>query len=177
VSLLIELLPTMGPALIVGGGAVAARKARNLTGGKFEIVVVAPEIDPEIRLLPFTTVIEARFEPAHLALRQFALVLACTNERAVNAEVGRLSSAARIPVLVADAQGESTFFTPAAVRDGDLTLAVSTGGASPKLARELREAIIAALGPAWGRLGWRARLERQDREARRRTALAPEADE
>ncbi len=171
-SFIVELLPSAGPALVVGGGAVAARKVRNLCEGEFEVVVVAPEVDQAISLQPFVTVIAAPFQEEHLRLRDFALVFACTGNREVNAEVGRLARARHIPVVVADAQEESTFFTPAALRDGDLTLAVSTGGASPTLAREIRERIVTTLGPAWGRLVWLAREEREKRDERRRDRLA-----
>ncbi|MFN0094032.1 MAG: bifunctional precorrin-2 dehydrogenase/sirohydrochlorin ferrochelatase [Dehalococcoidia bacterium] len=167
-SVIVEILPSAGPALIVGGGAIALRKARNLAEGEFEITVVAPEVDPAVRQLPFVTVIEGPFSPDHLDLRRFALVLACTNDRAVNEDVGRLARARRLPVLVADAQEESTFFTPATIREGDLTIAVSTGGASPSLAREVRERIIASLGPSWGRIAGLVRQEREQRDERRR---------
>jgi siroheme synthase-like protein len=94
--------------------------------------------------------------------------MACTNDRAVNEQVGQLARAANIPVLVADRQGESTFFTPATIRDGELTVSVSTGGASPTLAKFIRERIVTALGPRWGSLGHVARTEREERLAKKR---------
>ena len=170
-SVLIEVRPEAGPALIVGGGAVALRKARTLADGEFPFTVIAPQVVEAIHHLSLATVIERPFAPADVpGCPRWGLVLACTGDREVNQEVGRLARSAGIPVLVADRQAESTFFTPATVRDGDLTVGVSTGGASPSLARSVRERIITALGPGWGNLVEVARVEREERLAKRREA-------
>jgi precorrin-2 dehydrogenase/sirohydrochlorin ferrochelatase len=71
-------------------------------------------------------------------------------------------------VLVADRQEESTFFNPAVLRQGDVRVAVSTGGASPELAKQIRSNIAEALGRGWGRL---AQSARREREARRRERM------
>jgi siroheme synthase-like protein len=107
--------------------------------GGFELVVVAPCVSATIRDLPHTEVIERTWEPADIDRRPFGLVFACTDDRAANADVGEAARARRIPVVVCDAPGESTFFTPATCREGAVCLAVSTGGAAPGLARELRD--------------------------------------
>jgi siroheme synthase-like protein len=170
-GLLIDLQPSAGPALVVGGGRIAARKVRNLAEAEFEIVVVAPAVLDEIRMAPHTTVIERPFEAGDLRARPFAAVFACTDSREVNRHVGELAWRARIPVVVADAAEESTFFTPATLREGEVAIAVSTGGASPGLARLIREAIVNALGPRWSQLAWQAARDREARNARRRAAI------
>jgi siroheme synthase-like protein len=168
-SLMVELLPVAGPALVVGGGEVALRKVRNLAEGEFHITVVAVEVTDRIRVQPFTTVHEREFEDGDIeALPPWALVFACTNDREVNRRIGALARARNIPVVVTDSQEESTFFTPATIRDGDLAIAVSTGGASPGLAKHLRERIVTALGPGWGAVTYLARQERQKRLAARK---------
>src|SRR5690606_20832392 len=106
------------------------------------------------------------FDDADIAHAPWALVIACTGSRDVNRHVGELARAAHIPVLVADAQDESTFTSPATLRDGDLQVAVSTGGADPTLAREVRERIVAALGPGWGAAVAAARKAREERLGR-----------
>lgn len=174
-GLMIDLLPSAGPALVVGGGSVASRKVRNLVESQFEVVVVAPEVAEEIRLAPQVTVFERLFEPTDIDLRPFGVVFACTNDRATNALVGRLARTLGIPVVVADAQAESTFFTPATIRDGDLAVAVSTGGADPSLARRIREQIVASLGPNWGSIAGAARREREERLALRHPESTDEA--
>ena len=168
-SLMIELLPEAGPALIVGGGAVALRKARNLAEGEFRMTIVAPDVIDGFATLPFVTVHRRPFEPADIdAVPPWAIVFACTSNREVNSRVGDLARARNIPVVVTDRQGESTFFTPATMRDGDLAIAISTGGASPGLAKFIREKVAAALGPGWGSIARVARTEREARLAKAR---------
>ena len=169
-SMLIELLPDAGPALIVGGGKVALRKARNLAEGEFRFTVISPEVLDAFRPLPFVTVVERAFEDGDIdATPPWALVFACTDKRHVNARVGKLAHVRNIPVVVTDRQAESTFFTPATIRDGEVAVAVSTGGASPGLAKMIRERIVAQLGPSWGSIASGARSEREERLARERS--------
>jgi siroheme synthase-like protein len=175
-GLLIDLQPAAGPALVVGGGRVAARKVRNLAEAEFEIVVVAPAVLDEIRTAPHTTVIERSFEDADLRLRAFSAVFACTDARDVNRRIGELARRARMPVVVADAAPESTFFTPATLREGEVTIAVSTGGASPGLARLIRESIVNALGPRWRQLAGQAARDREARAARRQAPPGKESE-
>jgi uroporphyrin-III C-methyltransferase/precorrin-2 dehydrogenase/sirohydrochlorin ferrochelatase len=137
--------------------------------GEFSFTVVAPEVLDDFSLLPFAAIIRRPFEDTDLdAVPAWVLVFACTDDRGVNERVGRLARARSIPVVVTDRQRESTFFTPATMRDGELAVAVSTGGASPGLAKLIREKIAAALGPGWGNLAAAARLDREQRLAARR---------
>ena len=166
--MMIDLRAEAGPALIIGGGKVATRKAKSLAEAEFQFVVLAPEIDVSIRVLPWVTVIEREFAPTDLAESAlYSLVFACTDSREVNKLVGQLARAARIPVVVADRQAESTFFTPATLRDGDLAVAVSTGGASPGLAASIRTRIATAIGQDWARNVYLARKERDARLGRK----------
>lgn len=177
-SVMIALQPTAGPALVVGGGEVALRKVRTLVDGGFRVVVIAPSVHDGIVPGPDVTVHRREFTPADLPPdARYALAFACTGDRETNRQVGELARAANIPVVVADAQDESTFYTPATIRDGDLVVAVSTGGASPTLAREIRERIVAALGPGWGEVVSAARNERQARLRHDRRAGAAEPPE
>jgi siroheme synthase-like protein len=170
--MMIELRSDAGPALIVGGGTVALRKARNLAEGEFRFTVIAPEIRDEMRSLAFASTHERPFEEQDIdAAPSWSLVFACTDDRAVNRRIGELARARNIPVVVTDAQDESTFFTPAMIRDGDLAIAVSTGGASPKLAKFIRERIITSLGPGWASVVHLARNEREERLAKKRERL------
>lgn len=162
-SLFIELRPEAGPALVVGGGEVALRKVDGLLAAGFAVTVVAPHVLPELRDSESVTVVQRCFEPRDIA--GHALVFACTNDREVNRRAGEAARAQGIPVVVADSQEESTFFTPAVHRDGGLGVAVSTGGASPALAADVRDRIAAMLGTGWAERVERARAERQSRRA------------
>jgi siroheme synthase-like protein len=150
-GMMIDLQPSMGRALVVGGGIIALRKLRNLREGGFACVAIAPAIRDEIRLLGGTMCLEREFEDSDI-VAGLALVFACTDDREVNMRVGALARAAGIPVVVTDAQAESTFFTPAILRDGEVTVAVSTGGASPSSAKAIRTLIANALGSGFGRM-------------------------
>lgn len=171
-SLVIELLPRYGRALVVGGGAVATRKAQSLVEGGFSVTVVAPAVATDIAHLRGVRVIERAFEPADL--RGHRLVFACTDSREVNEAVGEAARAAGMLVVVADSQDESTFFTPALHRDGDLSVAVGTGGASPTLARKILDRLVVALGSGWAQRVDETRRERRERIASRGGAAEPD---
>ena len=150
-SLLIDLQPSAGPALVVGGGRIALRKVRNLLDGGFRVTVVAPEVCAELRGLPGLAIEQRPFEDADIERgERWALVFACTNARAVNRRIGELARSRGILSVVTDAREESTFFTPATARNGGVTVAISTGGASPAQAKALRDRVVAALGEDWG---------------------------
>lgn len=165
-GLMVMLQPEFGRALVVGGGKVALRKVKGLAEAGFEVTVIAPMVMDEIRLAPSVSVVQRPFEPADIDAERYAIVFACTDDREVNASIGRAARAKGLPVLVADAQEESTFFTPAVLRDGDLVVGVSTGGASPTLARKIREQIATSIGVGWQRSLWMARQEREARLGR-----------
>ena len=167
-SVMIELLPSAGPVLVVGGGAVALRRVRNLSDGGFQVTVVAPDILEQIHGMPGVSGLDREFADTDVldGKPRWALVLACTREREVNRRIGDAARARGIPVAVADSPDESTFFTPATLRDGGLQVAVSTGGADPALAKQIRERIAATLGPGWAAVVETARRARQARLGR-----------
>lgn len=164
-SILIELLPCFGRALVVGGGTIAERKIRGLVEGGFCVTVVAPQVAAGIPALPGVTVHARRFSEADIA--GHTLVFACTDDRTVNRQVGEAARASGALVGVADRREESTFYTPAVHRDGDLAVAVSTGGSSPALARDIRDLVATALGRGWNERVAAARTERSDRRRSR----------
>lgn len=126
--------------VVVGGGSVATRKVGTLVRAGADVVVVAPEIAPEIESFAESggVTIERRpFEPADLdgALLAFA----ATDSQAVNRSVARAAGERGVLTNVSDEPSASDFTNPGLVRRRDITLAVSTGGRSPAFARFLRE--------------------------------------
>ena len=126
--------------LVVGAGAVGRRKIGALLEcGVRELVV----LDPELAKPPFlpehpALVFEARhFVPEDLA--GCALVFAASGSREMNAVVAAACAERGILCNCADAPLEGTCIVPATARAGGMTLALSTGGASPAYARHLRE--------------------------------------
>lgn len=158
----ITLKPEAGPALVVGAGKVAKRRIKNLLKAEFSVTVVAPSIADEIDQSA-VTVLKREFESGDLD--GHAVIFACTNSRNVNQAVSKLARSRKLPIVVSDSREESTFFAPAVHRDGDLTIAVSTGGASPKLAVEIRDQIAEYLGSGWGEKVESARKEREAESA------------
>lgn len=161
---IVELDPELGPALVIGGGVVAARKIRGLAAAGFRVTVIAPTIDEVARAEPLVTAHARTFEPEDI--EGHVLVFACTDAREVNEHVGRLARQAGIPVVVADRQDEGTASTPATYRSGRLSVAVSTGGGSPGMAAEIRDQIAAWLGPDIADRIEKAAAERDDRLGR-----------
>ncbi|WP_040844702.1 siroheme synthase CysG, partial [Nitrospirillum viridazoti] len=163
--------------LIVGGGELALRKARLVAGDGGDgrgahLVVVAPEVHPDLA----TLAAEVRRRPfAAYDLDGVTLVFAAGEDEDEAAGVADLARARGLLVNVPDRPALSTFIMPAIVDRGPITVAISTGGTSPVLARRLRARIEAALEPGLGRLatfldGFRTavRAVKSDETARRR---------
>ncbi len=138
-------------AVVVGGGRVAERKVDGLLEAGARITVVSPEARPALGGLAArgTIVLHARPYAAG-DLAGAALAFAATDRREVNAAVQAEARAAGIPCNVADDPDGCDFLVPSVVRRGDLVLAVSTAGASPVVARKIRETLEARFGPEWG---------------------------
>jgi precorrin-2 dehydrogenase/sirohydrochlorin ferrochelatase len=124
--------------LVVGGGRVARDKVTGLVECGARVVVVAPEILPELLDEPIEW-ISAEYRRSDL--RGAALVLDATSDRAVNHAVHADAVRLGIPVNVADTPDLCTFILPAIIRRDPIAVAVSTGGASPALAQRLRDEI------------------------------------
>jgi siroheme synthase-like protein len=123
--------------LIVGGGAVAARKAEKLLPFGPRLTVAAPELCPALEGLSGVTLLRRPFAPELLEDVFFAI--AATNCPEVNCQVAQLCRQKNILVDVADDPDQGTFLFPALVQRGTLTAGISTGGASPAAAAYLRK--------------------------------------
>jgi siroheme synthase-like protein len=145
--------------LVVGGGPIATHKAEGLLKCRAHVTVVAPLISGRLRLLAEDSV-SAPSAEGQLVLEQrpyrrgeasdYRLVITATGDPAVDREVAADAEAAGVWVNSADDVDNCTFMLPAVHRDGDVTVAVSTGGASPALAGWLRDRAAAAIGPEAG---------------------------
>jgi uroporphyrin-III C-methyltransferase/precorrin-2 dehydrogenase/sirohydrochlorin ferrochelatase len=115
---------------------VGARKAGVLLEAGAKVRVVAPEIDDELKTQANVEAVLARFEPQHLD--GVSLIIAATNDRAVNKQVSELAQARNIPVNVVDDPELCSFIMPAILDRSPLMVAFSSGGASPVLTRMMR---------------------------------------
>ena len=141
------------PCIVIGGGAVATRKVGNLLSAGATVTVVSPVITEELRVSVGKgeiTFHERGFEAADLD--GAFLVFATTDNRAVNAEVTQLAKANKQMVNVADDPEQCDFVLPSVLDRSPVLIAVSTGGASPVLARQIRLQLETMIPSACGRL-------------------------
>jgi precorrin-2 dehydrogenase len=128
------------PCLVIGGGAVAERKALSLIEAGAEVTIVSPSLTPKLKELSVSGKITHRqknFDEQDLAHE--ALVVAATGSPDVNVFAARACKKRHILVNVAAPPEESTFIVPSLVERGELLIAVSTAGASPALAKRIRQ--------------------------------------
>jgi siroheme synthase-like protein len=130
------------PTLVAGAGKVALRKVKGLLEAGARVTVVSPEALPEFERLG-VRLLKRRFRRSDL--NGIALAFAATNDRKANRAVALEAARRGIPVNVADCPEECDFLVPARVRSGDVQIAVSTGGRSPRLAAELRRKLESIL--------------------------------
>jgi len=133
--------------LVVGGGNIARRKVEGLLACGARVRVVAPRIDAGLRLLTDVTFDERRWQPDDFD--GVWLVIAATDDPAVNRAVYTAGQRAGIWVNGADDPANCSFTLPSVVRRGDLQVAVSTGGRSPALSQWLRRRIEGEIGPEY----------------------------
>ncbi len=129
--------------LIVGGGKVALRKAKKLLPYGPRLVVIAPEILPEFDKMN-VTLVKRTFCDSDITPDVQFVIAACDDEEQ-NRQISLLCSAQNIPVNVVDCPEYCTFLFPSLVKRGDLSVGISTSGASPLAAVWLREQIEALL--------------------------------
>ncbi|MEW6692204.1 MAG: siroheme synthase CysG [Pseudomonadota bacterium] len=141
------------PALVVGGGTVAARKAELLLLAGASVTVIAPRVRHEMRrMIEAGRVVwrEQVFGPG--LVRGFRIVIAATDNDAVNRLVFEECERHAIPVNVADQPKLCSFILPSIIERGPLTMAISTGGRSPILARLLKARLEALIPAGFGQL-------------------------
>lgn len=141
------------PVVLIGAGGVATRKARLLLKAGANLTVVAPQITPELEQL----ILEhggiwqcSRYRESDLHGKKLAV--AATPDRGVNQQVYRDATALHLPVNVVDAPELCSFIFPSIVDRSPLTIAISSSGRSPVLARFLRRKIEAMVPAAYGAL-------------------------
>lgn len=126
--------------LVAGGGNVALRKVRTLLRYHAHVKVVGKTICEEIRvLLPPEDIYEGSIKEADL--RDSLFVIAATGCRSVNHDIAVFCHQNNIPVNVVDAPEECSFFFPAVVKKGDISVGVNTGAKSPVVSSHIRKKI------------------------------------
>src|SRR5256884_9101166 len=140
-------------AVVIGGGAVAEQKVHGLIAAGAHVTLVSPETTPPLADLARRGAIEIRrrpYRPGDLAGAWLAI--AASDDRAVNEAAWAEAERVGVPLNAVDDLEHCSFIAPAIHREGDITVAVSTGGKSPALAVRLRQRIARLVGRAEARL-------------------------
>lgn len=128
--------------LVVGGGPVAAAKASRLVEAGASVLVVAPEVTTDLEHLP-VSIVRREFRPSDLD-DVWYVVSAAPPE--VNAQVVQEATRRRVFVNAVDDPANATAFAGSGFKRGPVTVAISTGGDAPALARVMREALERLIG-------------------------------
>ena len=139
--------------VVIGGGSVALRKVKGLLEVGASVTLISPKITQALEKLSQTVslrLIQRDYHPGDL--RGAFLVIAATDDPRVNQAVWDEAQQENCLINVVDDPAHCNFIIPAQVRHGDFSIAVSTGGASPALARRLREQLESDFGPEYGAL-------------------------
>ena len=162
------------PCLVVGGGVVAERKVMGLLEGRARVTVVSPALSRG--LLELAADARFRWQPREFAAGDtagFFLVMVATDDRVVNEAVATEARRGGVLVNCADDPARCDFILPALLRRGPLTVAVSTGGASPTMACLVRDELDAVLSADHGAL---AEVVAEVRRALRERGLSLDAE-
>ena len=138
------------PCLVIGGGNVAAQKVDGLLAAGGRATVISPELCRPLAALAVAGKLTHLARPyAPGDLRGFFLVFAATDDREVQSQVVREAHELGVLLNVVDRPTLCDFIAPAVLERGDLMIAVSTSGASPALARQVRRQLAALFGPEY----------------------------
>ncbi len=138
-------------AVVIGGGEIAERKVLTLLEAGARVTVVSPTLTATLAGLADTH--EIVHHPRSYRrgdLTDAWLAFAATGDESVHAEIAAEAAEQRVFLNVVDRPRLCSFIVPAVLTRGPVSVAVSTGGASPALAKRLASELAAAVGPEWG---------------------------
>jgi precorrin-2 dehydrogenase/sirohydrochlorin ferrochelatase len=148
--------------LVVGGGRVAERKVTRLLECGAQVEVVSPTATPHLAASAASRRIRWRRRSVRNAdLSGAFLVFAATDDPEVNRDIARRMGSMGGLVNVVDDPEACSFLVPSVLRRGELTIALSTGGGSPALAKKLRQHLEQTIGPEYAKFLRALRLLRQ----------------
>jgi len=160
--------------LVIGGGREAQRKVEGLLAAEGKVTVIAPALTDDLkRLLAEGRIAWTEREYREGDVEGYEVVMVATDDGGVNAEVSAEGKRRRVWVNAADDPANCDFILPAVIRKGSITVAASTGGGSPALARRLREELEAYLTEEMPAL---AELLKEVRAELRSRGVLPDAE-
>lgn len=159
--------------LVVGGGAVGERKVRSLLECGARVRLVSPDVTPGLAaLVAAGSIVHRRRRFAARELAGCTLAIAATGVAEVDAAVAAAARRRRVLVNAVDRPAACDFILPSVLRRGGLQIAVSTGGRSPALAREVRKRLEPLFPVDYGEFVERVGRARTRARAGRRTVGA-----
>ena len=164
--------------VVVGGGATASRRVASLVECGGRVVVIAPQVTPQIEKLRVE--VHRRAYQASDLEGAFLVVIA-TDDRQVNEAVHREAASGGVLVNRTDESARGDVAVMAHGRQGEVTVAVSTGGGSAQAAAAIRDELLGGLDESWITLlrlvgGFREQLRRVPESPKRQAALRRLAD-
>lgn len=139
--------------IVIGGGAVAARKVEDLLDAGAKVKVISPVCAPELQEMTSLGTVELLQRPYQRGdLEGAFLVIAATDDPVVNQAIWAEAMERGCLINVVDDPQHCSFILPAVVKRGEMSVSISTGGSSPALARRLRERIENLLEQEYGTL-------------------------
>ncbi len=153
--------------LVVGGGQVALRKVEVMLEHGADLELISPELCPELARLAESKAIRVLTREYHEGdLKDAFVTIAATDDRDINQRVAVEARKRAVLVNVVDDADNSDFILPSYLRRGDVTIAVSTAGRSPALARKIRARLEETFGDEYASLALllnqvRAEVKRQ----------------
>lgn len=140
------------PCIVIGGGKIAEDKVDGLLAAGAQVTVISPDLTPRLS----QRVRQRKVAHIQRTYRRGDLigafvVISATDRREINQDVWEEATANGQLINVVDDTPHCNFIAPAVLRNGDLTIAISTGGKAPALAVRLKERLQEQLGPEYAR--------------------------
>ena len=136
--------------LVIGGGTIAERKVEALLAAGGEVTLISPELTAALRALEAAGRLTVQQRPYQREdLDTVSLVIAATDDSTLQRQIAADAKQANILCNIVDQPASCSFIIPAVVQQGDLTIAVSTNGASPALAKNIRQDLAKQFGPEY----------------------------
>lgn len=138
--------------VVVGGGRVAERKVRNILSAGALLTVISPTITFELRKLRDSGIIThlpRKYQPGDLV--EAFMVIAATNDRETNRSVADEAMGLGILAEITDNPFSGNITSPATIRQGDLSIAISTNNLAPTLSAAIKRELIPLFGPEYAK--------------------------
>ncbi len=126
--------------VVIGGGAIGQEKVEKLLESDAEVLVISPVVNQKVRDMADAGQVtweQREYKPGDLA--GAFITIAATDDNTVNRQIAAEAQERNVLLNVVDVTHLCTFIAPSVARRGEVTIATSTGGASPALARTFRE--------------------------------------